>query len=71
MSAEVLLHCREIRMQQAQPQPIPQKRELNPVQDPQILPFSYSLPILSGHFSSPAASACLPQSFFELFLRKK
>jgi hypothetical protein len=46
-------------------------RKINPVQDPQLLPFSYAMPLLTARFSSPAASACLPQSFLELLFKKK
>ena len=48
-----------------------QTAKINPVQDPQILPISYSLPIWPTRFSSPAASACLSPSFLDLFFRKK
>lgn len=46
------------------------KPQLNPVQDPQILPVTYSLPIISPRFSSPAASAYLPENFFAAVFRK-
>ncbi|MDB5526363.1 MAG: hypothetical protein JWM58_4126 [Rhizobium sp.] len=49
----------------------PEARKINPVQDPQILPLSYCMPLVTTRFSSPAASACVPQSFLELFFRKK
>ena len=38
------------------------KPSLNPVQDLQILPTSYAMPIMSPRFASPVASAYLPES---------
>ena len=50
--------------------PAENKAALNPVQDPQILPVSYSVPIVSARFSSPAASAYVPENFFAAVFRK-
>lgn len=44
--------------------------KLNPVQDPQILPMSYSMPIISARFASPAASAYVPENFFAAVFKK-
>jgi hypothetical protein len=44
---------------------------LNPVQDPQILPISYAMPLVTMRFASPAASPCVTPSLLELIFRRK
>ncbi len=58
-------------MKQVQVAPSANMAAVNPVQDPQILPISYALPICTTRFSWPAASACAPTSLLDLFFRKK
>ena len=38
--------------------------KLNPVQDPQLLPNSHAMLIISPRMASPAASAYMPENFF-------
>ena len=58
-------------MDQIEAKPSLQTARINPVQNPQILPISYSMPLVTARFCSPAGSACAPQSLLELFFRKK
>ena len=53
------------------PQTLPPAAALNPVSDPQILPVSYSLPVVTARFASPAAMAFAPQSLIDLLFRRK
>lgn len=50
--------------------PTDEASKLNPVQDPQILPMSYSMPIMSPRFASPAASAYMPENFFAAVFKR-
>lgn len=58
-------------MEQGQSKPVGGTAGINPVQDPQILPFTYAMPVCSPRFASPAASICLPRNFLDLFLKRK
>jgi len=58
-------------LEQGQAAPSINVGQVNPIQNPQILPISYAMPLVTARFSSPAASLfVLPTLLGLLFPRK-
>lgn len=52
--------------------PVPDARiRINPVQNPEILPVSFAMPLVTTRFASPAASLCVTPSLLDWLFRKK